>query len=89
MKPRKILAKVLAGSKNIRFEDFLTLVMAFGFVLKRTRGSHRIFKHPDAPDLLSLQPAKDGKAKPYQVDQLLRLAEEYNLVLEGEESEDA
>jgi hypothetical protein len=31
MKKRKILEKILAGSKNIRFNEMTTLVEAFGF----------------------------------------------------------
>lgn len=80
-KKRKILQKILAGSKNVRFEDFLTLVEAVGFILERIQGSHRIYKHPHVPDLLSLQPSQEGQAKPYQMRQFLRLMEEYQLRL--------
>jgi len=48
-------------------------------VLDRTRGSHHIFVHPDIAELLSVQPRKDGKAKPYQLRQFLKLIEEYSL----------
>jgi predicted RNA binding protein YcfA (HicA-like mRNA interferase family) len=89
MKPRKTLQKILSGSRNIRFEDFVALVIAFGFVSKRTRGSHRIYKHPGVSDLLSLQPSKDGKAKSYQMKQLLQLVEEYNLTLEDEDADES
>jgi predicted RNA binding protein YcfA (HicA-like mRNA interferase family) len=51
VKPEKVLAKVLAGSKNIHFRDFVVLVEAFGFRLARVRGSHHIFIHPDIPNL--------------------------------------
>lgn len=44
----------------------------------RTSGSHHIFSHPDVPELLNLQEVA-GEAKPYQVRQLLRLVERYNL----------
>jgi hypothetical protein len=36
---RKILQKILAGSKNIRFSDMINLVEGFGFRLSRTDGS--------------------------------------------------
>lgn len=81
-KKRKLLEKILSGSKNIRFDDFLALLEAFDFALKRVSGSHHIFKHPDISDLLSVQPTKDGKAKPYQIRQFLDLIEEYNLQLD-------
>lgn len=59
MKNQKLLEKILAGSKNIRFSDFVGLVEAFGFVLSRVRGSHHIFEHPNIPEILNLQIAKD------------------------------
>jgi len=46
-------------------------------------GSHHIFIHPKIPELLNLQDLK-GKAKPYQVKQLLQLVEIHNLQLEDE-----
>ncbi len=76
----KLLAQALAGSKNLRFRDFVRLVEAYGFHLSRTRGSHHIFSHPGVPELLNLQEV-DGKAKPYQVRQFLKLVEKYNMVL--------
>jgi len=59
----------------------VTLVEAFGFRLSRTSGSHHVFIHADIPELLNLQEVK-GKAKPYQIGQLLRLVERYDLSLE-------
>ncbi|HKS39171.1 MAG TPA: type II toxin-antitoxin system HicA family toxin [Blastocatellia bacterium] len=84
MNRRKLLEKALAGSKNIRFSDMILLVEGFGFYLSRTNGSHNIFTHPDIPELVNLQEA-DGKAKPYQIRQFLRLVERYNLKLGDEE----
>ena len=83
MNKRKLLQKALAGSKNIRFGDFVALVEAFGFRRARTNGSHQIFEHPDVAELLSLQ-SKQGKAKPYQIKQFLELVELYNLELGDE-----
>ena len=80
MNKRKLLKKVLAGSRNIRFDDMAALVRAFGFRLSRTSGSHHIFVHDDVPELVNLQEV-DGKAKPYQIRQFLTLVERYNLQL--------
>ena len=44
-------------------------------------GSHHVFVHPDIPELVNLQDV-NGEAKPYQIRQLLRLVERYNLRLE-------
>ena len=84
MKPRKILEKILGGSRNVRFADMQGLVEAFGFTLARTSGGHHIFTHPDVPELVNLQEV-GGQAKPYQIRQFLKLVEEYNLTLEDDE----
>jgi predicted RNA binding protein YcfA (HicA-like mRNA interferase family) len=80
-KLRKILEKVLAGSKNIAFSDFILLVEGFGFHLVRVNGSHHIFSHPRIKELVNLQNVK-GQVKPYQVKQFMELVERYNLRLE-------
>ncbi len=84
MNRRKLLKKLLEGStKNVSFEEIVDLVVAFGFHLARTSGSHHIFTSPAVRELVNLQEVK-GEAKPYQIRQFLRLVERYNLRLEGE-----
>lgn len=80
MDKRKILRKLLTGSKNIRFSEAKAIIEAFGFTLDRISGSHHIFVNRDIPELLNLQNVK-GQAKPYQIKQLLKLVEKYNLKL--------
>jgi predicted RNA binding protein YcfA (HicA-like mRNA interferase family) len=80
-KKKKILEKVLAGSKNIPFNDFILLVEGFGFYLSRVSGSHHIFTHSKVKELVNLQNVK-GQAKPYQIKQFMELVEKYNLHLE-------
>ena len=58
MNRRKLLQKILGGSKNIRFSDMVNLVEGFGFRLSRTEGSHHLFVRPDIPDLVNLQNVK-------------------------------
>ena len=84
MDPYKLLKKALSSPANLRFEEACALARAFGFHLSRVRGSHHIFAHPNVRELVNLQNVK-GKAKPYQVKQLLALVEGYNLSLGGEE----
>lgn len=79
-KKKKILEKVLSGSKNVSFSEFISLVEGFGFLLDRTNGSHHIFIHPDIPDIVNIQNYK-GQAKNYQIKQFLQLVEQYNLSL--------
>lgn len=81
MNRRKLLKKIISGSKNIRFTDMVNLVRGFGFELSRTEGSHHIFFRPDVPELVNLQNVK-GQAKPYQMGQFLKLVEKHNLKLE-------
>ena len=81
MNKQKLLAKALVGSKNLRFTEAVALAKAFGYRLARTKGSHYIFVHPKIKELINLQEV-GGKAKPYQVRQLLDIVERYNLPLE-------
>ena len=84
MNKLKLLEKVLAGSKNIRFGDMVTLVEAFGFQQMRVRGSHHIFQRSEVPEIINLQDRK-GKAIPYQIKQFLELIEQYNLQIGDDE----
>ncbi len=81
MNRRRLLRKIIAGSKNIRFSDMCNLVEGFGFVLSRTDGSHHIFSRPNTSELVNLQNVK-GQTKPYQMRQFLKLVEKHNLKLE-------
>jgi hypothetical protein len=84
MKPRALLARISTGAvKNVRFGDLVRLAEAFGFVPLRRQGSHQVFSQPGIPELLNLQEV-GGEAKPYQIRQLLRLVERYNLQLRDE-----
>ena len=84
MNRKKVLQRILAGSKNIRFADMVNLVEGFGFTLSRTDGSHHIFTRPEIPELVNLQNLK-GQVKPYQMKQFLKLVEKHNLKLEEDE----
>jgi predicted RNA binding protein YcfA (HicA-like mRNA interferase family) len=81
---RKLLKKVLSGSRNIRFSDASAIAEAFGFTLDRVSGSHHIYVHPDVPELVNLQEVK-GKVKSYQLRQLLKIIEKHNLQMEEEQ----
>ena len=82
-KKEKLLRKLLSGSKNVRFDEMVSLVEAFGLRLSRVRGSHHIFEHPEIPDMVNLQSVK-GQAKPYQIRQFLIVIEQYNLTLKDQ-----
>lgn len=83
MRPRPLFRRIVRGAvQNVRFDDMVRLVEAFGFTLTRVRGSHHIFVHPSVPELLNLQDV-NGQAKPYQIRQFLWLVQRYALTLEG------
>ena len=84
MKPLKLLHKLLVSPQNVRFAEAVACAKAFGFRFDRINGSHHIFVHPNISELLNLQNVK-GKAKAYQVKQLLQLIEKYNLQMEEKE----
>ena len=81
MRNRKLLEKALRNPQGLRCEELKKLAQAFGFRLDRVKGSHHIFNRPGIPELLNLQDCA-GKAKAYQVRQLLKLVELHNLPLE-------
>jgi predicted RNA binding protein YcfA (HicA-like mRNA interferase family) len=82
-KKRKLLQRLLAGSKNVNFADAASCAEAFGYRLDRINGSHHIYVHDQIPEVLNLQDVK-GKAKPYQIKQLLQVIEKYDLRLEDD-----
>ena len=82
MNRKKLLKKLAQGDlRNVAFADMVSLITGFGFILKRTRGSHHIFTHPALPEMINLQDV-GGEAKPYQIRQFLRLIEKYNITME-------
>jgi hypothetical protein len=84
MKRRKLLARLAAGAlQNVAFRELESLAVGFGFRLDRQSGSHRIYGHRAIAERLNLQDV-GGVAKPYQIRQLLRLVERYDLRLEDE-----
>jgi predicted RNA binding protein YcfA (HicA-like mRNA interferase family) len=75
----KLYMRVASAPGKARFEDVVHLAEAVGFVLVRRRGSHQMFCHADRPSLaLNLQPV-GGKAKSYQVKDLLEKIERERL----------
>ncbi len=79
----KLLAKARTAPTNVTFEEVCRLAEMAGFIRKRSSGSHVWFRHPEIPDGrdagISLQEGKNGKAKAYQVRQLLARVDDYCL----------
>lgn len=74
----QLLAQARRNPAGISFTD--ALAQQLGWQEVRIRGSHHIFHHPLAPKIkeryqpLNLQEGKNGKAKSYQIRQMLEMA---------------
>lgn len=83
MNPKRLRERILQGATaNVRFSDLKHLVEALGYELRRIRGDHHLFKHPEIEKKLNLQPGRSGDAKPYQVGQVANAIRKYDLRLE-------
>jgi hypothetical protein len=68
----KLLQQALDGPAGLSFDDLCHLAECFGFGRRRQSGtSHCIYKRPGFPRLMNFQ-NDQGKAKTYQVRQLLQ-----------------
>lgn len=76
----KLLQKALESPTNVRFDEFITLCEHFGLTLSNSSGSHFIYSRKEPKIRLSIQRSGDGKAKPYQIKELLNWASENNLI---------
>lgn len=89
-KCEKLLAAAEASPGSLSFDELCALAECYEFEFKRQKGtSHRMYSHPSLlpteGGFMNFQSDK-GKAKPYQVRQLLRAIE--NLKKKSEESEE-
>lgn len=78
---KKLLKKVLSGEQdgNITFHEILHLLQLLGYSVRNTGGSHTVVSFQGTPEILNLQPKKDGKAKFYQIEQVRSHIVKYNL----------
>ena len=68
----KLLQKARNNRKGLRFTELEKLAQCFGFYLARQGGtSHRVYKAEGRITFFVLEPDKNGKARPYQVKQVL------------------
>ncbi len=77
-KLRKLHGKLKASQDNVSFSDLCNLAEMVGFSFDRQKGAHRVYRHEKFPGIMNFQEVK-GKAKPYQVKQLLNFISEHNL----------
>jgi len=81
MSKKKIYEEFKRNPKNVRFEMLCRAAELFGFRLRGSKGSHRIYVKDGVREMLNFQNVK-GKAKPYQVKQFLKVVEMYKLLEE-------
>ncbi|UCE36190.1 MAG: type II toxin-antitoxin system HicA family toxin [Thermoplasmata archaeon] len=80
----RLLERLKRNPKNVRFNKLCKAAEAFGFEYKGGKGSHRIYIHKGIKEMLNFQNVQ-GKAKPYQVRQLIKVIEKYNLLEEKDD----
>ena len=80
---KEIYEKLKNNPKNVRFEELCKAAELFGFKYRGGKGSHVVYVREGVREILNFQNVK-GKAKPYQVKQLLKVIERYNLLEEEE-----
>jgi len=78
-KKREIYERLKRNPKNVRFTELCKAAELFGFRCRGGKGSHVVYVHEGIKEILNFQNVK-GKAKPYQVKQLLKIIEKYNLL---------
>lgn len=81
MQARQMIEELKRNPKNVRFDKLCNAAEAFGFLFKGGKGSHRIYVREGIREILNFQNV-EGKAKPYQVRQFIKIVEKYYLVEE-------
>jgi len=67
------------GDANVPFDGLCRLLRELGFD-QRVKGDHHIFAMTGVEEILNLQP-RNGKGKPYQVNQVRNVILRYRLTL--------
>ena len=83
MDKQRSFAEIKGNPRNIRFNKICNIAEAFGFRFRGGKGSHRIYVKEGVVELLNFQNV-NGKAKPYQVKQFIKIIEKYNLLKESD-----
>jgi len=73
---KKILVQIKESPGNVRFDDLCRICDEFFGGCRQQSSSHRVYKTPWKGDpRVNIQKGKDGKAKAYQVKQVLKAIE--------------
>ncbi len=79
MNRERLLAKARNNPADVRFSDACAPAEAYGFYFVRQKGSHRMFEREDVWEQVNLQPERNGKARPYQVRQRIKLIDQHGV----------
>ena len=71
----ELLVAARQNPKGVRFTDLCALATCFGWEFDRTKGSHHVYKKRGHRSLMNFQ-EDSGKAKAYQVRQLIAAIDE-------------
>ena len=72
-----LLQKARNNPKGMRFAELIRLASLYHWLEDRQDGSHHILVKEDTPGIMDFQEDRNGKAKPYQVKQLLGWIDEH------------
>lgn len=75
----KLIHRIEYERYRPKFAEFEWLVEAAGFELRSRKGSHRSYRHPAVPQIVTIQP-KGNMAQDYQVRDFLAKVRQYNLL---------
>ena len=84
MQKKKSFNEIKKNPKNVRFHTLCKVTESFGFVCRGGKGSHRVYIRRGCKEILNFQNI-NGKAKPYQVRQFIKIIEKYSLMEEENE----
>lgn len=78
----KIYIKLKKSPTNATYSEICQLAEHAGFVFRKQKGSHKIYKHPSLKGTMNFQSDKKdkSKAKKYQVSQLIDFIDRYELI---------
>lgn len=78
-KIEKLIQKAFNSPQNLRFTELQKLCCYFGMELRNSEGSHFVYRRKKPPIFTISIQDDNGKAKEYQVNQLLDKVREFNL----------
>ena len=75
----KLIQKAVRSPQNLRFDELCSLCRHFGMKQRKSKSRHQIYKRENPPIFTISIQDDDGKAKEYQVNQLLNKVREHDL----------